>query len=113
MPQTVEQTVEQKERSMEVAKTILTQLGGNKFIAMTGAREFVAIENGICFRFPGKTTPRVNYLKIVLQGDDTYSMEFGRVWGMKITTVKMIEGGVYFDQLQSIFTENTGLYTHL
>jgi hypothetical protein len=30
---------------MQVAQTILNQLGGNKFIVMTGSKNFVASEN--------------------------------------------------------------------
>ena len=30
-----------------VAKTILEQLGGGKFIAMTGSREFIDLGNGL------------------------------------------------------------------
>lgn len=32
-----------------IAETILQQLGGNKFVVMTGAKNFVALENGIKF----------------------------------------------------------------
>jgi hypothetical protein len=35
---------------MSVSHEILRQLGGNKFIAMTGAKNFVGSENSITFR---------------------------------------------------------------
>ncbi|AXF77019.1 hypothetical protein AV903_14875 [Erwinia tracheiphila] len=39
--------------SKEIAVEILNQLGGNKFIAMTGAKNFVWLENGgLIFKLP-------------------------------------------------------------
>jgi len=38
---------------LTVANTILEQLGGRKFIAMTGARNFVGDFSGLSFRLPG------------------------------------------------------------
>ena len=32
---------------VEKANIILHQLGGNKFIAMTGSKDFIALENGL------------------------------------------------------------------
>lgn len=37
-----------------IAETILSQLGGRRFIAFTGAKEFVAIESGLMFRLPAR-----------------------------------------------------------
>lgn len=34
-----------------IAETILSQLGGRRFIAFTGAKEFVAIESGLMFDY--------------------------------------------------------------
>jgi hypothetical protein len=98
-----------------VALTILQQLGGNKFTVMTGARNLIAIESGLSFRLPGAsgfTKQGINYVKITLDADDTYTMEFGRVRGMTYKVLKT-HNGIYFDQLQEIFTSETGLATHL
>ena len=43
---------------------------------------------------------------------DLYDMEFGRVWGSNYKVLEKVEG-VYFDQLQSVFTTHTGLETRL
>ena len=98
---------------MEIAKTILEQLGGNKFIAMTGSKNFGAGENYLQMHLT-KNAAKAKYLKITLDPSDTYSMEF---FSMKTKTYEKVtkakHEGVYFDQLQAIFTEVTGLYTHL
>jgi len=98
-----------------VARTILQQLGANKFAAMTGARSFLDLGNGLSFKLPGAsgfTKQGINYVKIILDPSDTYTMEFGRVRGGNYKIIHT-EQGVYFDQLQPIFTATTGLETHL
>lgn len=35
--------------STTIAQTILTQLGGNRFLAMTGAKQLVDLGNGLQF----------------------------------------------------------------
>lgn len=65
-------------RNQEIAKIILQQLGGRQFAMMTGAKQFVAIDNGVRFRI-GKNKTRANLVKIVLRGDDTYNMEFWHI----------------------------------
>lgn len=129
-------------RNQEIANIILQQLGGNKFVAMTGAKQFVAIERGIRFRI-GRNATRTNMMRITLRGDDTYKMEFiyirnlpnryslmtkylGR--GMdpleierkvkqqldkQVVTVLKEYDGIYCDQLQELFTDYTKLYTRL
>lgn len=91
-----------------VATTILNQLGGNRFIAMTGSKKFVSIENGLQFRIPGK----VNSCRIVLDDSDTYTVEFFKIRGVNVKSVYELSG-VYADMLQSIFTSQTGLDTSL
>jgi hypothetical protein len=65
-------------RNQEIAKIILQQLGGRQFAMMTGAKQFVAIDNGVRFRI-GRNATRANLVKIVLRGDDTYNMEFWHI----------------------------------
>ncbi len=94
---------------MEIAKTILQQMGGNKFIVMTGARNFIGHTDALSFRVPAKPA---NYVKVTLKADDTYKMEFHKIHGMKTKLVKEYDG-VYCDQLQKLFTTVTGMYTKL
>ena len=93
----------------KIAYEILKQLGGNRFIAMTGAKNFgiTAGNNGIAFSIP--RTNRVKYVRITLNGLDTYDVEFLN------TKLKLIikRINVYNDQLQAVFTAQTGLYTRL
>jgi hypothetical protein len=96
---------------MSVAQTILAQMGGNKFLAMTGAKYLVALDNALQFTLPNR---KINSVVIRLDADDTYTMLFNKKTNMGID-IKLIASavGVYADQLQSVFTEKTGLYTSL
>jgi hypothetical protein len=108
---------------MTIAQTILEQLGGNRFVVMTGAKNFVADGHTLRMTLP-KNHSKANRLYITLDADDTYTMDFfkftpGRLsrktWEFtddKKETVKKISG-VYCDQLQEIFTETTWMYTHM
>ena len=93
-----------------VAKTILQQLGGRKFIAMTGAKNFVDGGSYLTFKFPRSNG--INFAKIILNSMDVYEVEFYYISGGSVKLKHRIDG-VYFDMLQSIFTQYTGLYTHL
>ena len=93
------------------ADITLKQLGGNKFIAMTGAKQFSFGKQGLGFRI-GKNSKSINYVRVDLKYNDLYDMEFIRIRGTKIKVVKKVTG-VYNDQLQKIFTKHTGLYTRL
>lgn len=92
-------------------KVLLQQLGGNKFIAMTGAKNFVKDTNSLSFRITNAKYG-INYVKITLNSMDTYDMEFGRIDKSEYRVISYIEG-IYNDNLQETFTENTGLDTHL
>lgn len=58
-----------------LAQTIMQQLGGRRFMIMTGTREVVATERGVRFRI-GRNATRTNMVRITLRDDDTYNMEF-------------------------------------
>jgi len=89
----------------------LRQLGGNKFIVMTGAKNFVKGKNYIAFKIP-KSKDKINYVKITLNSKDLYDIEYGKIEGFNYKVVKT-ERDIYADGLQDNFTRNTGLYTHL
>ncbi len=95
--------------SKEIANEILKQLGGNRFIAMTGARNFYCDDNSLHFRLPSTITKdRINYVKIILNSMDTYDLEFVSIRGEKMKTVATFEGA-YNDMLQSVVSDKTGL----
>lgn len=101
---------------MSVAKTILSQLGGGRFAAMTGAKNFSCggKENYLGMRIPRTKGEKgsVNYVKIALNGLDLYDVEYGRIHGYKYTVVAE-ENNIYADMLVESFERNTGLYTSL
>ena len=93
-----------------VAVEILKQLGGNRFIVMTGAKNFCCDNNSICFKLPGTLTKnRINYVKIKLNVMDTYDVEFVSIWGANIKTIAKVDG-IYNDMLQDTVANYTGLY---
>ncbi len=104
-----------REEQIAIANEIIRQLGGNKFRAMTGARDFMATENGLGFKLPGGggfCRSGINFVKIALTSLDLYDMEFKRIRGTNITEISRHDG-IYNDMLQEIFTAETGLDTHL
>jgi hypothetical protein len=102
---------------MTVANTILAQLGGRKFVAMTGASSFVGGNDTLTFRLPRSdyNKKRIKGVRITLTPDDLYTMIFFKQKGRP--TFEVVEvakhEGIYADQLAEIFTSETGLYTHL
>lgn len=98
-------------RNLEIARTILQQLGGNAFMVITGSKSPVAVENGLSIRL-ARNNSGANVLKIVLTPEDLYDVEFVYVSTRGLSVKKRVEG-VYFDQLQDIFEQTTGLYTTL
>ena len=73
-------TVFDNERARGIAGEVLRQLGGKRFIAMTGAKDFFfdTHENGdvsIVFKI-GRNAKRVNYVKIAYD----YSSDFYNVF---------------------------------
>ncbi len=98
---------------MQVAKEILNQLGGNKFLAMTGAHSLWYDKNTLGMKLRN-TTNKAKGLTIELKSDDTYTMKFysQNAKTFEVKVVGQFEG-VYCDMLQEIFTNETGLYTSL
>jgi hypothetical protein len=127
---------------MKTSTVIFEQLGGNIFATMTNAKNFVALENGIKFTI-GRNASKSNLVKILLNIDDTYTLQF---WNkgkdinslllmvkyyqqgmnddeiqrkvaedMKKAEPKLLKeyNGIYAEQLQEIFTNYTKLYTRI
>lgn len=104
------------------AYTILMQLGGNKFLVMTGADKLLAA--GRTEHNPNpwlrmdlrKNKARVNRLKITLMPTDTYTVEFYQQvlvdWEPVISNQQTFEL-VYGEDLQTLFTSVTGYDTYL
>ena len=102
------------QESSEVAKEILAQLGGQKFIVMTGAKNFVSADVGdgqLSFRLP-RAKDSINHVSITLNGKDLYDVKFGMIRGVNYK-IKKEFNDVYNDMLVDIFEKTTGLYTSL
>lgn len=108
---------------MSVAEVILQQLGGTRFITMTGAKEFIADNNALRFKLP-RNGSKANYCRIELNSKDLYNMEFikftpSRFYSktFKYTEPKTEVLQTYCDidcsQLCIVFEQYTKLYTHL
>jgi hypothetical protein len=97
----------------DVPKIILEQLGGRRFIAMTGAKHFVGSADTLRFQLPcGTTTNKATHVAITLTWRDTYTVAFLKVHKLTCTTLDTRED-IYAENLQEVFTRATGLYTHL
>jgi hypothetical protein len=88
---------------------ILNQLGGKKFIAMTGATCY-ADGNTLVTKFKGSR--KANIMYITLNGLDLYDVKICKFSGMNVKTVNEYSN-VYSDMLTNIFEKSTGLYTSL
>jgi len=93
-----------------VAITILKQLGGNHFIAMTGAKSFGCSDNSFSCSFKGSR--KANGIRITLNSMDTYDIKFFKMTSKSFDEVGEFLG-IYNDSLQEVFTDFTGLNTHL
>ncbi|RGZ75941.1 hypothetical protein DW973_16905 [Parabacteroides merdae] len=99
-----------------IAKTILEQIGGRRFIAMPGSKNFIDMGNGLRMSLARNKTS-ANRLDIIYDGGtDLYNMRFYRkTFSKKIfeSKTKDIETheGIYCDMLEEMFTMVTGLYT--
>lgn len=103
--------------NQEIARTILAQLGGNRFVAMTGARNFIAMEGGgLYFTLPRMSGVKINRVRVTLTPADTYTVEFFRVYRARKTDQQDLIAratDVYCDTLAATFEDVTGLATSL
>ena len=98
--------------SKSQAQELLNQLGGNRFKAMVGAKDFGIGSDGLHFKI-GRNSKSISHIVIDYdRGKDLYNMKFLRVRMGKVKVVKQLKG-IYADQLQNVFTRYTGLYTSL
>jgi len=109
---------------MTIAQTILFQLGGQKFVTMTGSKQITDLGNGLSISLvknpSGANVLTINYV----EEDDLYKVRFSKFRAMRVNpktgslipeineTIEEYDG-VYWDQLQDLFTQVTGLDTHL
>lgn len=97
----------------QIANQILEQLGGRRFIAMTGARNLCSLEGGrgLGFQLPrGFAHNKATHVRIHLEPTDTYRVEFLKWNGRALTMATISEtSGLYCADLRCYFTGETGL----
>lgn len=98
---------------MNVAQIILQQLGGNKFLVMTGAKNLVNTGNGLNFKLPANFAKnKINFVEIKLNADDLYDVTYYNRRSINLKEISKSEG-IFCDMLQSDFTAATGLDTRM
>lgn len=96
--------------NMEIANTILAQLGGRQFTSMTGAKNLLAVDRGLAFKLPrGLAKDGITSVRVVLDPSDTYTVTFHNVRGREVASYDE----TYCDQLRGLFEDVTGLCTSL
>jgi len=98
----------------QVPQIILQQLGGDKFIAMTGAKDFIGGSEFLGFKIP-KNMSSANRVTIkYFPARDLYEVDFIKSSrnGLDTKIIKTYDN-VYADQLREIFTSFTGMETSL
>ncbi|MGD1154186.1 MAG: hypothetical protein ABR911_15100 [Syntrophales bacterium] len=78
---------------------------------MTGAYDFLALDSGVRFKLPddeGLTKQGINLVEVILTPSGTYRVRF-----LKGAALIREHEDIYNDQLQELFTSETGLATHL
>ena len=95
-----------------VANEIFRQLGGQKFVTMTGANSFIDLENGIRMKI-GRNKTNANLFEVVLNSMDTYDVTFAKLTRLGEWKSVREYKNVYNDSLVELFERHTGMYTKL
>jgi hypothetical protein len=96
----------------EVAHTILKQLGGNKFLAMTGAKNLIYLKAGLQFDVSSRlTSNKANKIAIELV-DDLYTITCYKYRNLETKKLNS-QVGISAQNLPQVFAKMTGLDTHL
>jgi hypothetical protein len=96
----------------QIAQTIIAQLGGKRFVKMTGARDFVATSCGVYFRLPGTPKAMIDHVHITLNSLDLYDVVYARTRGKKYKVIREVHD-LYAENLQESFRQATGLETRM
>jgi hypothetical protein len=91
----------------EIAANILSQLGGAKFKAMTGAKNFLSLERGLQFDLPKAGKNKANRIQIVLSPTDLYTVAFYKARGLNCDLIASSHG-LFADMLKGTFERATG-----
>ena len=109
-----------KARRLEIATTIQSQLGGH-CLKMIGAKNLASTSSddghmcGLSFKI-GRNAKSVTHVQIMLNGNDTYDVEFLNCSLRRKGAVRRLISsceGAYVDMLHDLIESHTGLYTSL
>lgn len=92
--------------TLSVAQTILSQLGGNKFLAMTGAKNLVGGSDSLQFSIGRGAVNKANKVRITLTASDEYTVSFYNYRKLEMREIETIER-VTVDTLRAVFTGRT------
>ena len=93
-----------------VPNEILRQLGGNRFVVITGAKDFVGSKISLSMTLPHGA--KGNRLKITLNGNDLYDLKLQNYRNLKLKDISLVSD-VFVENLLDVFEAMTGLYTTL
>lgn len=114
-----------KEQIKEIMLSLYQQLGGHKFVVMTGSEftGYMENESGNMEQIIKLSRNKSGADKLIVtyeEGKDVYSMRFiksskfnKRTFSFSETEEIYFTSDIYSEQLQEVFTQVTGLYTHL
>lgn len=98
--------------AQHIATTTLNQLGGARFVAMTGAKNLVHGENGELTMKVGRNPKGVTHVKIELNSMDLYNVTFYKIAKTDVKVICEVEN-VYNANLRNCFETNTNLLTSI
>ena len=93
---------------MSIARTILEQLGGNRFVAMTGAKNLVSGANSLQFSIGRGAKHGINKVRVSLAPTDLYIVECFKLRGIDCKEISKTVA-VPAESLRAIFTRETGM----
>jgi len=78
---------------------------------MIGAYDFISSSTGLGalhFKFKAQAANKSNFCKIILNENDTYSMELGRIYGKQYKVISTFNE-LYVGDLKELFEQETNL----
>ena len=95
-----------------VPQSILKQLGGNKFLAMTGAKNLVGGYDSLQFDLGRGAVNKANKVRVTLSATDEYTIAFYIYRKLDLREIETVRG-VQVETLRSTFTDRTGMHVTL
>jgi hypothetical protein len=94
------------------ANTILNQIS-KQTLFILGAKNIIFSSDGcggVSFKTMKVSSEYANHIKIVLDDNDTYTMTFSHIYGIRMKRIDEVKG-VYCEMLHDMIEEHTGLTT--